>query len=238
MLTFSNSTDNSGLVQQVRSFARVDANQWPTYKIMNSCNNYLDTIAGYAINTDKRFQWDSTNHSKMPVGTTDLIINQNSYSFLTDEQGNNIVTLLGISRLDSATGKYIPLTVVDRSEVDTSTFGTVVGTPTQYDKVADNIIKLDTLPPATISAGLRFEFQRTPYYFVVTDTTRSTGFSPLLDRGFVIASAYDCALTLGLKNLQPLSIELQKEEKKMVTYFSDRNNDEYSGMKPKITSSK
>jgi hypothetical protein len=46
----------------------------------------------------------------------------------------------------------------------------------------------------------------------------------------VIAAAYDIALTLGLPNLQPLSVELQKEEQKMIQYFADRNNDERKQM--------
>lgn len=209
---------------------RVDSTQWPTAKIVASTNNWLDAVTGYAIGADRRFQWDDTNHTKLPEGTTALTSGQADYSFLTDEQGNTILTLTGVSRLDN--GKYIPLTAVDRSEVDTSTFGTVSGTPTQYDKIADNIIRLDLSPTATVSAGLKFYFQRTPSYFVAADTTKAPGVAPLLHRGFVIASAYDGALTLGLANLQALSVEREREEKKMIEYFRNRNNDEHGRMLP------
>lgn len=203
---------------------RVDSTQWATSKIVNSCNNYLDTVAGYAIGADGRFQWDDTNHTKLPEGTTALTINQSDYSFLTDEQGNAILNLLGVSILED--GKYKELTPVDRSQIDTETFGTVSGTPTMYDKIADNIIRLDKLPPATVSAGLKFYFQRTPSYFAATDTTKQPGVPPLLHRGFVIAAAYDGALALGLNNLQPLSVEFEKEQKKMIDYFDNRQKDE------------
>ncbi len=54
-----------------------------------------------------------------------------------------------------------------------------------------------------------------------------TGFSPLLDRGFVIAAALDCAGDLGLQNLSFLEGEMQKETQKMQSYFSkDRDNDD------------
>ncbi|MFK5165226.1 hypothetical protein, partial [Propionibacterium freudenreichii] len=69
-------------------------------------------------------------------------------------------------------------------------------------------------------------------------TTKEPGVSPLLHRGFVVASAYDGALTLGLPNLQALSVEIQKEEKKMETYFSDRNNDLISRMSPRKESNR
>lgn len=221
---FSDTGGNLGLLQQVRSFARVDATQWPTYKVVNSLNNYHDKVTGYAIGADRRFQWDNTNHTKLPEGTAPLTINVSDYSFLTDEQGNSILTLLGVSILTG--GKYVPLEAVDRTQVDTADFGTLTGTPSQYDKIADNIIRLDMLPSATVSAGLKFYFQRTGSYFATADTTKTTGCAPLLDRGFVIAGAYDCALTLGLANLQPLSVEMQKEEQFMVEYFSNRNRDE------------
>jgi hypothetical protein len=65
---------------------------------------------------------------------------------------------------------------------------------------------------------------------VATDTTKEPGVPAPLHRGFVIASAYDGALTLGLNNLQPLSVELEKEEEKMMTYFSIRNKD----VKPRL----
>ena len=75
---------------------QVDATQWPTSNVVASCNKYLDTVAGYAIGADRRFQWDDTNHSKLPIGTTNLVANQAEYSFLSDEQGNSILNLTRI----------------------------------------------------------------------------------------------------------------------------------------------
>jgi len=218
------------MVQQVRSFMRVDANQWPTAKIVNSVNNWLDTLTGYAILADRRFQWDNTEHTKLPEGTCELTEDVSDYSWLTDEQGNDILTLTGVSLLNSTSGYYEPLTPVDRNDksIDTSTFGQISGTPSQYDKIADNIIRLDYKPSATVASGLKFFFQRVSPRFAATDTTKTTGFSPLLDRGFIIAAAYDGALTLGLKNLQALAIERQLEEQKMIKAFAIRNQDEES----------
>lgn len=233
-MVFSDTVTNLGIVQQVRDLMRVDSTQWPTSKIVNSVNNYLDTVTGYAIGADRRFEWDDTNHTKLPEGTTSLVSGQADYSFLTDEQGNSIVTINGIARLISGSN-YEPLYLVDRNDLgyDAANFGVTTGTPTCYDKIADNIIRLDAKPSETTAAGLKFYFQRTPSYFTASDTTKAPGVSPLLHRGFVIAAAYDGALTLGLPNLQPLSVEMQKEEQKMVQYFADRNNDDNKVMKMK-----
>lgn len=228
-LYFSESVNNTGIVQQSRSMARVDSSQWPTSKIANSCNHWADFLTGYAISADSKLRWDNTNHTKLPEGTDDLVAGQSDYSYLTDEQGNYVLTLTGVSLID-VNGRETPLTPVDRedSTYDLATFGKNSGTPSQYDKITDGIVRLDTKPSATdvTNYDIKFYFQRTTKYFASTDTSVTTGFAPLLDRGFIVASAYDTALTLGLPNLQALSVERQKEEQKAIQYFSGRNEDE------------
>ena len=225
-IQFSDTSGNTGIEQQARVLAGVDATQWPTVRISNSCNNWHDFVTGYAIGADKRFQWDDTNHTKLPEGTAELTINVSDYSFLTDEQGNAIVTLTGISILQN--GKYEPIVPVDRNDpdYDIANFGQNTGTPTSYDKIADNIIRLNFRPVATVADGIKFYFQRVGSYFTSADTTKSPGSSPLLHRGYVIASAYDIALTLGLNNLQALAVERQGEVSKVVDYFTVRSRDE------------
>jgi len=225
-IAFSDTVNNTGIVQQVRKFMRVDSTQWPTSNIVNSVNNYLDTVAGYAIGADRLFQWDDTNHTKLPIGTTNLVANQSDYSFLTDEQGNAILNLIRIDILD-ASGKYRQLEAIDQIDIKEALDEALIpaGVVTQYDKIADNIIRLYPKPSTSVTAGLKFYFQRTPSYFTASDTTKSPGIAPLLHRGFVIAAAYDGALTLGLANTQPLSVEMAREEQKMKQYFGNRNTD-------------
>lgn len=228
-LVFSSTGDSQGIVEQARSFMRVDANQWPVAKIVASGNNYLDLVTGYAIGADRRFQWDNTNQTKLPVGTTNLVANQANYSFLTDEQGNQIVTLTRVD-IQDPNGVWRQLQLID--QVDITGFGldSTLATPTlpmYYDKTADNIVRLYPAPAISVTAGLKFYFQRTSPYFTAASTSTTTGFSALLDRGFVIAAALDGAITLGLSNLNVIEGEMTKETNKMIAYFGkDRNNDD------------
>lgn len=226
-MVFSDTVNNLGILQQVRDMMRVDSTQWATSKVVNSVNNYLDTVAGYAIGADRRFQWDDTNHTALPIGTTNLVASQADYSFLTDEQGNSILNLTRIDIKDSS-GNWTQLKTIDQVEINGAldeAFSTA-GKPMYYDKIADNIIRLYPTPDASVTAGLKFYFQRTPSYFAASDTTKAPGVPPLLHRGFVINAAYDGALTLGLANLQALSQERILEQQKMESYFGNRNTDE------------
>ncbi len=232
-MVFSDNTNNTGIVEQSRQMMRVDATQYPTYRIVNSVNNYHDNVTGYAVGADRNFQWDDTNHTKLPIGTTDLTATQSDYSFLTDEQGNSILNLTRIDILDPD-GSYRKLELIDQENIDKALdeYKSVDGLPTQYDKIADNIIRLYPAPATTVAAGLKFYFQRTGDYFVATDTTKAPGVSPLLHRGYVIAAAYDGALSLGLQNLGALAEEQVKEEFKMKKYFEIRNTDMNRRMTP------
>jgi hypothetical protein len=210
---------------------RVDSTQWATSKVVNSVNNWLDLVTGYAIGADRKFQWDDTNHTKLPIGTTNLVASQSDYSFLTDEQNNKILNLTRIDILDS-NGVYRELMPIDQTQIPGALdeFNKTAGLPVWYDKIADNIIRLYPKPVDSVTNGLKFYFQRTPSYFVATDTTKEPGVPDLLHRGAVISAAYDGAITLGLPNTQALSVDLVKEDQKMKDYFASRNTDE----KPRI----
>jgi hypothetical protein len=238
-MVFSDSSSNAGIVEQVRSLMRADATLWPTSKIVNSVNNYLDTVVGYAIGADRRFQFDDTNHTKLPIGTTNLVANQADYSFLTDEQGNSILNLSRIDILDP-NGTYRQLIPIDQVEIPGALdeWQRTASFPTHYDKIADNIVRLYPKPATSVTNGLKFYFQRVGSYFDANATTKSPGVSPLLHRGFVINAAYDGALTLGLPNLQGLQIDKQIEEQKMKEYFSNRNPDEQKFIRSRVTSSR
>lgn len=226
-MPFSDSSGNTGIVEQTRALLRVDATQYPAWRIANSCNAWLDSIAGLAIAADRRFQWDDSNHSKLPIGTTNIVANQSDYSFLTDEQGNPILNLLRID-LQNSGGDWVKLESLDESDIAVALdeFMNTTGTPQYYDKIADNIVRLYPTPAANVTNGLKFYFQRAGSYFTAADTTKEPGVAPMLHRGFVIASAYDGALALGLANLNALAIERAREEEKTKQYFSIRNTDE------------
>lgn len=229
MTAFSNATDNSGIVEQARVKAQVDSTQWSTKNIANSCNHWLNKIFTSGKSKDVNFQLDDSNHAKLPIGTTDLVANQSDYSFLTDEDGNRITNLTSVSLIEITTNKETLLTPIDRKSptYDYASFGVDTGTPTSYDKIADNIIKLDKLPTAGDASKykIKYYFQRTPSYFVSTDTTKEPGVSNDLHEGFIVKSAYDIAVSLGLPNINNLAAELQKEEMKLDMYLSTRNTD-------------
>lgn len=239
-IPFSETSTNSGILQQARDKARVDSTQWATQKVVNSCNNWLNYIFTRGKILDKKFQLDDTNHTALPEGTENLVANQSDYSFLTDQQGNRITNLLRIDILD-ASGLYRQLAPIDQAQlrgVALNEWNKTAGLPLYYDKIADNIIRLYPKPATSVTNGIKYYFQRAPTKFLATDTTKEPGVADDLHEGFVVKAAYDAAYTLGLANLQALSVELQKEETKIDDYFASRLTDEPTVLQVKYRSSR
>ena len=227
-MQFSDTSLNTGILQRARKLARVDSTQWETFNVVNSCNDWLNKIFTYGKPGDKRFQLDDTNHTKLPIGTTNLVAGQSDYSFLTDEQSNRITNITRIDILDDS-NLYRQLRPIDQAQLTGIALDEFMKTddkPIYYDKIADNIIRLYPTPATSVTSGIKFYFQRSPSYFTASDTTKQPGVADDLHRGFVVASAYDAALTLGLPNLQALSVEFEKEEQKLEDYFASRETDE------------
>lgn len=236
-MVFSDTTNNTGIVQRARAMARCDATQYPTANIVNSCNDRLDKIFNYGRGADRRFQLDDTNHTKLPEGTVNLVANQSDYSFLADEQGNRITNLTRIDILDS-NGVYRQLQPIDQKQISGALqeFLKTASLPEYYDKIADNIIRLYPKPISSVTSGIKYYFQRSPSYFAATDTTKEPGVANDLHRGFVIQSAYDIAFTLGLQNVGILRDELAREDMVMEEYFKTRNTDEVKSIVPVMRS--
>jgi len=238
-MVFSNSTTKLGIVEQARVKMRVDSTQWPVENIVTSCNAWLDKLINYGIGSDRHFQLDDTNHTKLPIGTANLIADQSDYSFLTDQQGNRILNLTRIDILDPS-GLYRQLIPIDQAQIGVALgeFEKVANLPIYYDKIADNIIRVYPKPATSVSGGIKYYFQRSPSYFVTTDTTKQPGVANVLHEGFVVKSAYDGALTLELPVLNGLTIEMQRVEKEVEKYFENRLTDEPQILMMKYRSSR
>lgn len=217
-MQFSDTVLKSGIVEQSRAMARVDAKQWPTEYIANSVNNYLNRIFNYGQSLHKKFNFDDTNHPKLPIGTTNMVSGQSDYSFLQDEQGNRITNVTRIEidgrKLEQIDERDMPYAL--------STYSTPAGKPTRYDKIADNVIRLYPTPDSSITAGIRFYFTREPSYFSPTDTNKVPGVPTSLHKGFVINAAYDIAMALGLNSAQFLAREVEREWQEVVKEFKVR----------------
>lgn len=189
-------------------------------------NAYIETV-GKIIGLDGRWQFDDSNFTSLPIGTTDLVAAQKDYSFDS--------TQLDIERVEvkDQSGIWHLLRPIDKSDIGVALaeFEKADGLPYCYDKNGSSVFLYPG--PATgsvsLTAGLKVYFQRTASIFTsgeVSTGTKEPGFaSP-----YHVLLAYKAALPFAMKyrkdRVQLLLIEIARLEKEMLAFYARREKDE------------
>ena len=200
-------------------------------------NRHLDDVVALILQSDGRWQWDDTNNTNLPIGTTTLVDSQQDYSIT----GATFLDVLRVEVLDSS-GNYNLLTPIDQSEVTDqalSEFQKTAGMPRYYDKVGDSIFLYPkpSTSLVTASAGLKVYFQRGASYFAATDTTKVPGFAAPFHRILSVGAALDYAYANDMANkIRVLEPQLLKLQTALATFYSQRSRDENVRMKLHRTS--
>ena len=190
-------------------------------------NHGLNSAASLIMQADNRWQFDDTNQTDFPIGTTTLTASQADYALA--------VTHVRIERVEvkDEEGNWHLLQPIDQSDVyDTSLtdFLKTAGLPRFYDKTANSLV-LYPKPDYTQSASLKVYFQRPPSYFTTASTTAVPGFNSLYHRLVALYAARDYAVARGLKQKNDLAQLVLVEEQKLQDDYSLRNKDEKLGLK-------
>ena len=202
-MVFNDTTTSQGIVQDTYFEVNADANTYPIADVTRHANTALDNVVTLILGSDKRWSFDSTNATDLPIGTTGLISGQQDYSFDTE-----YLVIKSIECSD-AQGKWFRLKPIDNydEECALSEFMTTDGQPVYYDKVGSSILlypapNYSISPIDTPNGGLRAYFQRKIDYFGATDTTKEPGFAKHLHKYIPLycAYAYACAKDLSKQN--------------------------------------
>lgn len=194
--------DTSGAGQGLYQDALYEVSAVPSnYQLpdfMRNANFGLDIAIALIIAADTNWNFDDTNATDLPIGTTDLVAFQQDYSFdvryltlnqpiiITNPDGITLTTLTPVNPED------MPLV---------SGFGV----PTQYAKIGESIF-LDPIPNYSILAatsinglgGLKAYFTRQISYFTASDTSKEPGFAKHLHKFISLYAASVYAATKGL----------------------------------------
>lgn len=201
-----------------------------TYSIADktaNVNRALDKVVSAILGSDGKWEWDDTNYVDLPIGTTNLVANQQDYSF------DNEYLILTRLEVKDSNGEWKQLNPIDgnrnESRYDTSEslseYLETAGIPKYYDKIASSVF-LYPKPSYNSTGGLKAYFQRKADYFTVSDTTKEPGFAKHLHRFLSLSAAYDFALANGLSKLNVIKQELIDIESDIKKFYSYRPRDE------------
>jgi hypothetical protein len=233
-MQFSDSTNRTGIIELIEDNTGTQSATTSSYTLKTKTRDVNNAYANYFLiggQTDGRWQLDDTNHTKYPIITTALTTNQQDYTFTVDEQSNQILDIYRVEILDP-TGLGIELTPIDQFDIQgqaLTEFMKNAATPLFYDKTANGII-LYPKPNYTNAAGLKIYYNRTPSYFVSTDTTKTPGIPDIFHEYLALRPSYQYCLRKGLPQTVSLRNDMVTMEDAIKEYYSNRSKDEVKEM--------
>lgn len=218
-MVFSDTSTNQGLLQETDFLVGTNSTTYTTNDKTRNINRSLDKVAFIIQSADAKWDWEDTNNTDLPIGSTDIVAGQQDYSidttflkiksvFYTDENGS-------ISELRYEESKERILELDSRD----------TGIPTAYTIVGNSIL-LDCFPTkGTVEDAdikLTVYFARNISYFAVSDTTKVAGFNPQFHRYLSFSAAYDYAIAKGKDIANVLRNEMVAMEKSIKEFYSGR----------------
>lgn len=240
MIQFSNTTTKNGIIQDCEivlfgdsGYGQISGNANRLLTFTNIINRALDKVSSQILGSDGRWQYDDTNYSDLPIGTTDLVNNVQQYQLSTSHLHILRVEILGID------GKYVKMEALDQSDIQNQAMTEFMNTksiPQYYDLLGDSIF-LYPKPQTgavTMTAGMKIYFQREPSYFVSTDTTKTPGLNQLFHRLVSRLACLDYAISRQLPQKKDLEKEVAILQDEMELFYTKRMKDERIGFRTQV----
>ena len=251
-MVFNDTTNQQGLYQDALYLVSQNSTSYPIADFTRNANRALDKVVSLILSSDGRWQWDDTNNTDLPIGVTDLTINQQDYTFdqeylditrieLKDSSGNwHFLTPFDQTDLNPTQYAALPNTAVGSagitSDYSLTDFLKNPGQPIYYDKLGTSIF-LYPKPNYSQVGSLKAYFQRKANYFVAGDTIKEPGFAKHLHRYLSLSAAYDYAVAKGLAKANQLRQEMLVMEKEITEFYNIRKKDEKVVLVARKTSS-
>lgn len=196
-----------------------------TYPVADKTRNFnfaLDEITGVIIGCDGTWQFDDTNYTDLPIGTTDLNSNQQDYTFDNDHL---YIEDIEIKNQEGKWKRLKPIDLyTDTQETSITDYKNTTGEPEYYDKAGSTIF-LYPAPSYTQEQSLRAFFQRKIEHFTEADTTKEAGFAPHLHRYLSVSVAYDWAIAKQHTKQNFLLNEKNRYIELIKKFYSKREKD-------------
>lgn len=190
-----------------------------------------------AMQSEGKWQVDDSNQTDYPIIFADVNSGQQDYTFLLDESANQILDIYKVRITNDGTN-WTTLRQVDlQTGNDDDLNSTVQSIPSRYRLSANGIFLID-IPNFTRTDALEIYINRTPTYFLTTDTTKKAGIPWTFHEYLAIRPAYYYCLEKGLPQATSLGNEMIRMEEMIGEYYAKRNKDQRTQIKTVYRSSR
>lgn len=228
-MKFYDATTEDAVVQEVWRICGATANTYTLKQVTARVNQALDRFFYLALSENGDWQFDDSNYTDFPIGTTNIVSGQQDYSFPAE--------LLNVTKVlaKDSTGNWRELIPVDQNEplarniweLPTSNSGAA----TRYD-IFSNSIFLDPIPNYSSSNGLKVVYGRNASKFVSTDTTKEPGIPSLFHPYLCRHAALSFLIEKKLPQLTSVSQQVLIDEEAIKDFIANRNETKKTKIRP------
>lgn len=221
-MQFSDTSNNTGLVQDAYFGINANSNSYPIKDITRSINKGLDRVTTLILQADNRWQFDDLNKTNLPIATTNLVSGQRDYTF-----DNSFLEVVKVMIADE-NGEYYEIRNIDVRDSDVTQYlqnkSSNTGRPYRYDVFGASLV-LDPVPNYNYTAGIKVWFKRKAEYFDYTDTTKEPGFASQFHHILSLYAQYDYAHAKDLDKTEKLKRDILEVEREISKFYSRRLKD-------------
>lgn len=235
-MKFSDTTNKDGIIQQAEGYlglqdGAISGNATLLKIITAFANSAYNLIVAWILEAQAHWEWDDTNYTDFPIGTTTLEIGTGDYELPAATSGGNLATLLRVTTVSvkDANGDYVKLDPLSEQQLenDLETLFDTNGMPKWYREVG-NSVELWPKPASgyvTTAAGLKVQFQRAPDQFTSSDTTQQPGFALPFHRLIPLIIARDYGAPRGLGRQDAIATDIETGKRDLQIHYSNKNAD-------------
>lgn len=211
---------------EARALCDANSTSYPDAVLLRRINQAYEYIVGKIISSDGTWQFDDSNYTDLPIGTANLVADQQDYSF--------DVRFLDIERVEvkQANGIWFEVLPFDKSNIGFALeeFMKTSGLPVYYDKQGESIL-LYPAPSAsqtTLTNGLKVHYKRTASIFStaeVTTGTKTPGFASPWHMILAYKAAIPYCMSYKKDRVALYENEAMKMENEIIKHYSLREKD-------------
>jgi hypothetical protein len=227
MAILSDIINKNGLIQNVEAYTQlgygtITGNTALFAQILDIINQRYARVWHLIYTSSDNWKHDDGNFIDLPQSITDLEVGKSLYTLPTDA--------LVIERVEiqDKNGVWIRLQDIAESDIKTSLeeLRKQTGTPKYY-RLIDNVTEIFPKPDYTKVTGIKWEFDRANYTFLITDSLKSPGFASPYHKYLAIGASLDYMFihVVNLESIKWLKAEELILEKQIKEHYSTRFED-------------
>ena len=224
---FSATTSGQGLIQDCETLTglgknAISGNGDKLKEFTRLINNWYRKADTWIWKAAGDWDFDDSNYTTLPVGTTDLTAAQHDYALPSSARKVERVEVLDND------SNYQLVEPIDKSEITDeamSEYEETDGLPLYYD-IVGNSLYLYPAPAAanvTETAGLKLYCSRDINEFASTNTSTSAGFDNHFHTILSKGASYDWCVAKGLPKAQAIRAELSQLESEIEEFYGSRH---------------